>query len=239
MATIPGRYGVDAPLVPVTFLGAALLAGLLALTLTGGNRYLFSALAALAVLSALWYLYASRRGKFRVWRRIIGRLGLTGNERVLDVGCGRGMVVITAARALPDGQLVGVDLWRTQDQLGNAQRAAMANAERAGVSGKVRFRTANMTALPFPDGSFDVVVSHLAMHHLRDRLMRATALAEMLRVTRPGGKLRITDVRFVDEYVEDLRASGAAGVTVTRLGPSGWYGGPFRATRLLSATRPP
>jgi len=237
VARIPGRYGVDAPLVPVSFIGAAVVAGLLALTLTGGNRYLFSALAALAVLSALWYLYASRRGKFRVWRRIIGDLGLSGNEQVLDVGCGRGMVVLTAARAVPNGQLVGVDLWRTQDQLGNAEQAAMANAELAGVAGRVEFRTANMTALPFPDSSFDVVVSHLAVHHLRDRLMRATALAEMLRVTRPGGKLRIADVRFVDEYADDLRASGATDVTVTRLGPSGWYGGPFRAARLLSATR--
>jgi SAM-dependent methyltransferase len=113
----------------------------------------------------------------------------------------------------------------------------MTNAELAGVAERVEFRTANMTALPFPDRSFDAVVSHLAVHHLRDRLMRATALTEMLRVTRPGAKLRIADVRFVDEYAEDLHASGATDVTVKRLGPSGWYDGPFRAARLLSASR--
>jgi cyclopropane fatty-acyl-phospholipid synthase-like methyltransferase len=62
-----------------------------------------------------WMLYSSRVGKLRMRGLVIDALGLRGNERVLDVGCGRGLLLIEAAKRLPEGEAVGLDLWSTRD----------------------------------------------------------------------------------------------------------------------------
>ena len=56
-------------------------------------------------------LYASRRGKFVVWADLLRNLKLRGDEHVLDLGCGRGAVLLLAAEQLSTGKAVGVDLW--------------------------------------------------------------------------------------------------------------------------------
>src|SRR3984957_14649886 len=66
----------------------------------------------------------SRRGKFEVWARLLTRIGLRGDERVLDLGCGRGAVLLTAAKLVPHGSAVGVDIWRA-DQTGNSPEATL------------------------------------------------------------------------------------------------------------------
>lgn len=60
--------------------------------------------------NAAVYLHTTLRGKLRVWERELDRVGLTGDERVLDLGCGRGAVLIAAARRLTTGRAVGADL---------------------------------------------------------------------------------------------------------------------------------
>ena len=65
------------------------------------------------------YLHTTLRGKLRIWERELDRAGLQGNEQLLDLGCGRGAVLIAAARRLPAGRAVGADLW-TRDQSGNS-----------------------------------------------------------------------------------------------------------------------
>src|SRR5262249_59813407 len=73
-------------------------------------------------------LYTSLRGKFLVWGELLDWLGLRGDERVLDLGCGRGAVLLLAAHRLTTGRAVGVDLWRKSDQSGNAAEATRRNA---------------------------------------------------------------------------------------------------------------
>jgi arsenite methyltransferase len=73
-------------------------------------------------------LYTSCRGKFAVWAELLGELNLRGNERILDLGCGRGAVLLMAAQQLTTGRAVGVDLWRKGDQSGNAAEATQLNA---------------------------------------------------------------------------------------------------------------
>lgn len=146
------------------------------------------------------YLHTAMRGKVRVWRSELDRLGLRGNEQLLDLGCGRGAVLIEAARHLPAGRAVGVDLWRSQDQSGNDPGVTLANARAAGVADRVELHTADMTALPFPDGSFHVVTSALAIHNIPTPEGRHQALAEAVRVLRPGGRLLIADFRYTADY---------------------------------------
>src|SRR5215510_15874238 len=83
-----------------------------------------------------------------------------------DLGCGRGAVLLAAARRLPEGHAVGIDLWRRRDQTGNTRAAAERNAVAEGVAGRVDFLDADARAIPLPDSSFDVVVSSLTIHNI-------------------------------------------------------------------------
>jgi len=223
-------YGIEAPYVP-----AGLAAGGAACCLVARwRRAPWAAAFGVALLGqAGLYLHTTVRGKVRVWRSELDRLGLRGNEQLLDLGCGRGAVLIEAAHHLPAGRAVGVDLWRSQDQSGNDPGAARANARAAGVSERVELHTADMTALPFPDGSFDVVTGALAIHNIPTALGRQHALDEALRVLRPGGRLLIADFRYTADYHRHLGPAAES----RGLGPGYWYGGPCAATTLLSITK--
>ena len=80
------------------------------------------------------YLHTTLRGKLRIWERELDQAGLKGDEQLLDLGCGRGAVLIEAARRLPTGRAVGADLWSGRDQSGNSPEATLANAAAAGVA---------------------------------------------------------------------------------------------------------
>jgi ubiquinone/menaquinone biosynthesis C-methylase UbiE len=179
------------------------------------------------------YLHTTLRGKFRCWGRELDALHLRGDERLLDLGCGRGAVLIAAARRLPNGRVDGVDLWRSRDQSGNDIGAARGNARAAAVADRVHLHTADMTALPFADDTFDVVTAALSIHNIPTEDGRRRAVREAVRVLKPGGRLRIADFRFTDRY-RDWIGSAAS---VRSLGPGYWYGGPWAATRMVQATK--
>ena len=141
----------------------------------------------------LWALFASRKGKFIVWARTLNALGLKGDELVLDLGCGRGAVLLMAAELLTTGRAVGVDLWRSVDQSGNDPAVTLANAEAEGVAEPVEVETGDMASLPFGDGFFDLVVSSLAIHNIHGP-GRLKAVNEAYRVLAPGGRLLIADI---------------------------------------------
>ena len=134
------------------------------------------------------------------------------------MGCGRGAVLLMAAQHLTTGRAIGVDLWRSFDQSGNSIEATRRNAIAEGVADRVELHTANMTALPFADSSFDVVVSSLAIHNISRRADRDKAIEEAVRVLRPGGRLMIADVRATRQYREHLARSGMNEVGRRRLG---------------------
>ncbi len=106
---------------------------------------------------------------------------LTPGERVLDIGTGTGVIALLAAgRVAPKGAVTGIDL--SEGML----KAASEKASRAGLAPLAQFRHMDAEALEFADASFDAVLSLFALLHFPNPL---TALKEMLRVLRPGGKL--------------------------------------------------
>lgn len=120
----------------------------------------------------------------RIFDHLVALSGMRDGNRVLDIGCGTGYLTRRAAHAVgPTGRVVGVD--PSDSVLAYARRVSPPNCQ---------FHVAGGETVPEPDGSFDVVVSSLAIHHIPPPL-RPTVLREMHRVLRPGGRLLVADFR--------------------------------------------
>jgi SAM-dependent methyltransferase len=243
LASRRGDYGFDEPVWPI-LLG---LVGVIFLVFGIVGFWLFTlpllsvicfVCAFMFLFSTASYVYTTRRGKFQVWADILLRLGLRGDEHILDLGCGRGAVLLMAASLLPRGKATGIDVWKVNEQSGNALAVTQQNAEREGVAGRVELQTADMRHLPFSDGSFDLVVSSLAIHNIRDSEGRKQAINEAVRVLKRGGRLVIADFREIQRYGERLHNLGMTEVTYHTLDWRFWYGGPWTATELVSARKP-
>jgi ubiquinone/menaquinone biosynthesis C-methylase UbiE len=215
-------YGVDAPgLVRGFFVGGAVaLAVAVAVVLSqwpgGAVAVVLGSLAGLIAAYALgmgcYMLWGSLVGKVRDRHALLDLVPWSGSEAVLDVGCGRGLLMVAAARRVPTGRAVGIDLWQAEDQSGNRPEATLANARAEGVAERVEVLTGDARQLPFPEGSFDVVVSHWVVHNLYEQADRARALAEMARVLKPGGWVLVADIEHHAEYAARLRELGFVSV---------------------------
>ena len=213
-------YGLDAPPVIRNLALAAIALAIAAQFLPQRLLWFAWGSAALCGVEAAAMVWASRVGKIRQRERLLDQVQWRHGVRVLDVGCGRGLLAIGAARrAGPGAVVVGVDLWQAADLAGNNPSAAVENAGREGVSDRVRIVTGDMRALPLASGSIDVALSSLAIHNVPGTVPRTDrgglspggqtrALAEIVRVLVPGGVLVIQDFRNVDRYAADLRAQG-------------------------------
>jgi arsenite methyltransferase len=243
-----GEYGIDGdfrvvPAVWQVALVGTVMAGLATLTVVCiiAGKPLFAVLNGVItvwlVLTVASYAYTTRVGKFRVWQRILDGLGLRGDEDLLDLGCGRGAVLLAAAKLLPEGRAVGVDLWRA-DQTGNSPETTLRNAEREGVAPRVTVLSGDMTDLPLDDQSFDVVVSSFAIHNIPGATSRIAATDEAVRVLRPGGRILIADLGFTSTYVDCLRSLGLTGIERRNLGWRVWWGGPYFPTHLVTGRLP-
>ncbi|MFI7129448.1 class I SAM-dependent methyltransferase [Nonomuraea sp. NPDC050153] len=132
------------------------------------------------VFSSIGFL-GGRRAAFT---RVATAAGPRAGDEVLDVGCGTGYLSrILAPVVTPGGHVTGVDL--SAAMIDHAARRAPGNCTYVRGEGQ---------DLPFPDGSFDLVVSSLAVHHIPADA-RPEALRQMFRVLRPGGRLLIAEFR--------------------------------------------
>jgi arsenite methyltransferase len=210
-------YGLDAPPVLYGFTGCG-VAGVVLLVLGAALSVgvLVSVGIALAVIglgTGAAMFYSSKAGKVRVRDRMLRRLALRGDEDVLDLGCGSGLMLVGAAGQLDTGTATGIDLWRRQDQAGSSPDKCLENARRAGVAGKVRVRDGDMAELPFPDASFDVVLASLSVHNLHPAARRERAVSEAARVLRPGGRLAWVDIAGTKAYVRAAEQAGLRDVS--------------------------
>jgi arsenite methyltransferase len=214
---VKADYGLDAPGVVRNLALGGLAAAVVAATVqvlpfSQGDRNIASASFGLTAVVLLvevgWMLYSSRVAKLRMRALIIDALGLNGSERVLDVGCGRGLLLIEAAKRLPEGEAVGLDVWSARDLSGNRPETALQNARLEGVEKRIRLETGDMRKMPFAEASFDAVVASLAIHNVSGREGRSAAVREIARVLRPGGHVALLDFVRTGEYVSSLRALG-------------------------------
>ncbi len=194
-----GDYGFDAPYIPIGLAVAAVVAGGVAVILFASSWPWLAgfslAIVVVFALSTISFVWTTRRGKFIVWDELLDALALRGDERLLDVGCGRGMVLVLAAKRLPAGRAVGIDLWSTTDQSGNREEATLRIAELEGVRDRIELRTADMRQLPFPDQSFDVVTSSLAIHNIKDAQGRDTPPSHLAARRKIDGRRQYAECR--------------------------------------------
>ena len=121
-----------------------------------------------------WLISFGRAPAIR--RRTVELAAIREGEDVLDVGCGTGTLTLAAKRQAGAGEVGGIDA--SPEMIGVARR----KAAKRGVD--VDFRVALIEQLPFPDGTFDLVLSSLMLHHLPDELKRE-GFAEICRVLKP------------------------------------------------------
>ncbi|SRR5579884_1235627 len=124
-------------------------------------------------------------------QRIIALAQFQHGEAVLDVGCGTGTLAIAARQGVDaTGSVCGID--PGPKQIARARH----KAARAGLS--IDFQIGAIEQIPYPDQSFDIVLSILMMHVLPDDL-KARGLIEIARVLKPGGRVLIVDTRRPEE----------------------------------------
>jgi SAM-dependent methyltransferase len=163
-------------------------------------------------LMAAWMLWYSRIGKLRSRERLLDRITWSGDEQVLDVGCGRGLLLIGAAKRLITGRATGIDIWQVEDETGNSPEAPIENARKEQVAERVVVQTADMRKLPFDDGTFDVVISNAAIHNLYKAEDRIQAIREIARVMKPGGRAVIEDIRHHRQYARTFSQHGCTDI---------------------------
>lgn len=205
-------YGLDAPVVVrnLGLIGGALVvAGLVAARHLPVAKFFLLVPGLSMAGTAGWMLVSSLWLKKAVMRGLIDKRLWRGDEAVLDVGCGRGLVAIEAARRAPQGSVHAIDLWQSADLSGNSPEALLANARIAGVDNRLSIDTGDARDMPYPDATFDVVASMTAIHNIPDESGRRSAIAEIWRVTKPGGQILIFDIRHARAYFQTLCELGS------------------------------
>ena len=165
-------------------------------------------LTVLSLVIAVYFTYArylfSPQGKNvqdQVWNLVMDHLEWNGDGRVLDIGCGNAALTIKVAKKYPKAQIVGVDYWGKNWEYG--KMTCEKNAAIEGVSDRVMFRQASASKLPFEDGLFDVAISNLTFHEVRDAKDKRDVVSEALRVVKKGGIFVFQDLFLIKQAYGD------------------------------------
>ncbi len=230
------NYGIDAPgLVRFFFLAGTISLAIFIAVLFLLSQILESTLTIIAIAllgivttyllgMGCFMIYGSKVMKLADRDKLLDLVQWSGDELVLDVGCGRGLMLVGAAKRLTTGKVIGIDLWQQQDQADNSPTAALANALLEGVAERVEVKTGDMRDLPFPENHFDVIVSSWTVHNLEEFSDRQKALSEIIRVLKPSGVVIITDIVNQTEYATYFEQHGMKEVQL--------YNNPIRDTIL-------
>jgi arsenite methyltransferase len=176
--------------------------------------YLLLTVGLVAALLALGLVaVTSGRARSQARGRMLSAVQWRGDERVLDMGCGNGFLLVEAAKHLTTGTATGIDIWLTVAGQQTAD-ALWRNARLEGVADRIELQDADARGLPFADNTFDVIVSSLMLHHAGSAADRQQVLREMARVVKPEGTILLYDMLpFIVGAARDLRANGLTRVT--------------------------
>jgi arsenite methyltransferase len=234
-------YGIDAPgVVMILFglgVGLCLLAWFVPVIHLGpiiwGVRPTCYLTAPLLFAESILMVVYAKFGKFHHRDRMLAMVGWKGGETVLDVGTGRGLLLIGAAKKLTTGKSTGIDIWSSKDLSGNSMQGTLHNADLEGVRDRVEVLDGDATHMSFPEASFDVVLSNLCIHNIPHKADRDKACREIVRVLKPGGVGLISDFKHTADYTAAFLAAGAQAV---RAGANWWA--TFPPLRIVRVEKP-
>jgi len=220
LATTKPDYGIDAPAVMRNFFLFGILCLLIGIfapsplhvgPVSLGSQSFFWPAGFLIAEGFLFLLYV-KVGKFRHRDFMLGLHTWRGDENVLDVGCGRGLLLAGAAKRIAAlsgvGRATGIDVWSNVDMGGNSAAATQHNLDLEGVSTLCTLKSQPAQEMSFPDAAFDVILSNLCIHNIYDAPTRGKALQQIVRVLKPGGIALISDYKRTGEYADEFRKAG-------------------------------
>lgn len=117
-------------------------------------------------------------------RQLIHQANIQSGQRVLDLGCGTGTLTILIKQSAPEAEVVGLD--------GDPKVLEIARSKAAKAGVNLRLDSGMAYQLPYPEGSFDRVLSSLVFHHLVRKDKQRT-MGEVFRVLQPGGEFHLVD----------------------------------------------
>jgi SAM-dependent methyltransferase len=165
------------------------------------------------------YLFSPEGGDVqnKVLETLISHIDWNGIGKVLDIGCGSAALTLKLARKYPEACVSGIDYWGKG--WGYCKKQCEENAIFEGVAGRTDFQQASASKLPFSDGTFDLVVSNLTFHEVKDSKNKIDVVKEALRVLKPGGRFVFQDLFLLERYygtpeelVSSVKGMGASNV---------------------------
>ena len=146
------------------------------------------------VLSYTYYQFSEHGGRHqgKIHDAIIEQITVQ-NGKLLDIGCGSGALIIKAAKKMPNMTEVGIDYWGN-DWSDYSKKLCESNAEVECVSDRITFLQGSAAKLPFGNDEFDVLISCLTFHEVKDTPDKELLLCEALRVLKHGGEFIFLDL---------------------------------------------
>ena len=210
------NYGFDAPSIMRNLLIFGILAILIGVLIPNFSenswlKYLsFLIILAGTVLSILgtsMVIYGII-GKYRVREMMLNKIAWKGDETVLDIGTGTGLLMNGAATRLTTGKSIGIDIWRAEDLSDNTLANTLRNAALENVSDKIEILTEDVRNMTFADNTFDVILSQFCIHNIDNKIEEEKACFEIARVLKPGGTALIGDYIPTHDYAKYLAKAG-------------------------------
>ena len=147
-----------------------------------------------------YYQFAEFGGNFqsKIHNLIVDRIRLRENTKVLDIGAGSAALTIKIAKTLIDSSFIGIDYWGEDWEY--SKSICEMNAKYEGLEDSINFIKASASNLPFVDNEFDVIVSCLTFHEVKDERDKIKVFKEALRVLKKEGEFVFLDL-FLDEKI--------------------------------------
>lgn len=244
MARLKAQYGIDAPGVirNLIIIGVILYvlgifvlprfdAGAWILYLDGAMVYTGIFL----IIESLLMIWYSKYGKLKHRDRMLAIFSFLGDEQVLDIGAGRGLLAIGAAKHLQEGKgmVTAMDIWRSQDLSENSKEALLANARLEGVTNRMKVLEADITQSNLEDALFDLILSNLCLHNIPTPEGRDQACREIVRLLKYDGVAIISDFKHTASYSNHFQTLGCQ---VEKVGT--FIFSTFPALTVLKITKP-